>query len=163
MCVMSMYFFSMCLCMHVEFAYMFVCMQRSEIDVGNPSWSLLDLIHWVKVSQSYPGLADMATFLTSLLWDLLSFFQGWNYCRPPIQSGIYVGFWDLNSGPYFPAFDWYFDFLIVNAEDTILHEHVAVVSWRPACFWRGKGGGVHLRGGGARRSAGRGNCGQNIR
>lgn len=49
-----------------------VCMQRPEVEVQPPPWSLLDLMHRVLVSQSHLELADRANFLTSLLWDHLS-------------------------------------------------------------------------------------------
>lgn len=108
-------------------------------------WSLLDRVHRVRVSQSTPELADMTTFLTSLLWHPL--FQSSETeiaDRSPCLPGIYVGFWGSELRSSLPAFDWYWDFVIVSDEDSILHKHVTVVFWRSACFWRRNGRAIDL-------------------
>lgn len=155
---MCMYFFA-CLCMHVEHALMCTCVCASvcnicctsvcvHVEIWGCCWKLpwsLGRVHRVRVSQSTLGLADMTTFLTSLLWHpLFQSSEAGIAGRSPCLPGVYVGFWGSKLRSSLPAFDWYWDFVIVSDEDSILHKHVTVVFWRSACFWGRNGRAVDL-------------------
>ena len=77
-----------------------VCVHAEIRDVvENTPWSLLELILWVKVSLSNLELANMASFLTSFLWDPLSFEDGVKVDSPCIP-GIYVLFRESKYRPH---------------------------------------------------------------
>lgn len=110
MCVRGRVHVCVYACFACVWAHMCTCMCKPEVNVRNQHHPLFHFIHWGRVPQSNPELADMASFASLLVLGMpCTTFPDWNCRWATVFMWVYM---EPNS--HFHAYIWVFNCWVVS-------------------------------------------------